>query len=71
MHGEEKDGSEIYAILRDAGKGVPAAGISTGGYRKKIPKGKSARRLMQADQDYDYYDFYRKHEDIPSPGIGH
>ncbi|GAB4832043.1 hypothetical protein Ancab_006061 [Ancistrocladus abbreviatus] len=27
-------------------------------------------RVMQEDE-YDYYDFYRKHEDIPSPGVGH
>ncbi|GMH05034.1 hypothetical protein Nepgr_006874 [Nepenthes gracilis] len=26
-------------------------------------------KFMQ--EDYDYYDFYRKHEDIPSPGVGH
>ena len=53
---------------------APATGILGDGGRKITKKWKLAwRRNMQAQaQDYDYNDdFYRKHEDIPSPGIGH
>jgi len=54
------------------GMPFPAAGGRRDGSRK-FTRGKLlARRLMQDDQDYHYNDeFYRKHEDVPSPGIGH
>ncbi|KNA03966.1 hypothetical protein SOVF_204160 [Spinacia oleracea] len=70
MHDQEIFCVEAYAIPSDARKGVPATGIPNGG-RQKFVMGKIGRRVLQDDQDYDYYDFYRKHEDIPSPGIGH
>ena len=70
MYGGIKHSVNTYTLLSDAKKGVPAAGLPKDGHQK-VAKGKMARRLMQDDQDYDYYDFYRKHEDIPSPGIGH
>ncbi|KAL8144562.1 hypothetical protein V2J09_017594 [Rumex salicifolius] len=46
-------------------------------HRLQQRSGERRIRVLQqqsAGGDYDYsytYDFYRRHEDIPSPGIGH